>query len=102
MDRIKRISKIDEEETETDEDFKKETNKEAFDQKLVPANTPSSRRKMDSIAENLSTPLLRSSTESLIECLKNVSKTLSDVKKLDEDDKVSNDMKCLNCRLYIG
>ena len=101
ISRVKRISIIDEEEIETDDEFKKETNNEKFDQKLVPANTPSSRRKIDSMAENLSTPLLRSSTESLIECLKNVSKTLSEVETLGEEDKVRNVMRLMKCRLHI-
>lgn len=101
MDRVKRISIIDEEELEIEDEFKIETDNVKFEQSVVPGNTPSTRRKIDSMAENLSTPLLRSSTESLIDCIKNVSKTLSLVKTLDEDDKVRKVIKHKKSRLHI-
>ena len=101
MDRVKRISIIDEEELEIEDEFKIETDNVKFEQSVVPGNTPSTRRKINSMAENLSTPLLRSSTESLIDCIKNVSKTLSLVKTLDEDDKVRKVIKHKKSRLHI-
>ena len=69
-DRVKRISVIDEEEVEQEEE-NDETEKTNALSDVLPE--PSSEGK--------------SSTESLVECLESVSKILSEVSNLDENDK---------------
>ena len=70
IDRVKRVSKIDEEESIPDE---------------APLGTP----KIDTPKTNLSKSPLMSSTESIVECLQNVAKTLAEVQNLNENDKVN-------------
>ena len=70
--RVKRVSKIEEEESVPDES---------------PFGTP----KINSSMTDLPTPpnpYPQSSTESIVECLQNVSKTLAEVQNLNESDKV--------------
>ena len=67
-DRAKRISVINEEEVEQEEDIDGTVETIA-------------------LSEVLPEPSVKSSTESLVECLESVSKILSEVSNLDENDK---------------
>ena len=68
MDRVNRISVIDEEEVEQEEEM---------DGVVKPI----------ALSEVQQEPSVKSSTESLVECLESVSKILSEVSNLDENDK---------------
>ena len=77
MDRVKRISKIDEEDIVQDEELEETV-------------------KTDALVEDIPEASLTSSTESIVECLENVSKILSEVNNLDENGKVRTDKNSKN------